>query len=156
MAGFRRSFRRPSGASPRRRAVPHPSRGLRRLPLALLAIPAIGAVALAFAAFTEPARIAGRIGAETAAVRVVDGDTLVVAGVRVRIANLDCAERDTAEGQAASRAAGRILRDGARVACDLPGRRSYNREVGTCAIDGADFGRSMVRGGHCGRWTARD
>ncbi|MBP1804380.1 hypothetical protein [Rubellimicrobium aerolatum] len=64
---------------------------------------------------------------------VRDGDTLEVAGVPVRIANLDCAELGTSDGESA-----RLFlfdpADGQTLACDLEGRRSYDREVGTCAI----------------------
>ena len=97
-----------------------------------------------------------RIASPTADARVVDGDTLVVRGFRVRIANLDCAERHTMEGRSASRTAGLILRAGAQVECHLTGRKSYDREIGRCAIDGEDFGRSMVDGGHCGWWSPFD
>jgi endonuclease YncB( thermonuclease family) len=58
--------------------------------------------------------------------RVRDGDTLVVGLVPVRIANLDCAERGTPEGDAASTYV-RQLVDGAQIRCSLEGRMSYDR-----------------------------
>ncbi len=84
---------------------------------------------------------------------VRDGDTIEVAGTPVRIANLDCAEMDTAEGQSA----GLFMRDlvrGQTVACDLEGRMSHDREVGTCALaeTGEDLGEILIGEGVCGRW----
>jgi endonuclease YncB( thermonuclease family) len=84
---------------------------------------------------------------------VRDGDTIEVAGVPVRIANLDCAELDTEEGQSA----GLFMRDlvrGQTVTCDLEGRMSHDREVGTCALanTGEDLGEILIGEGVCGRW----
>ena len=74
---------------------------------------------------------------------VRDGDIVEVAGTPVRIANLDCAEWGSAEGSAAS-ARMRALVDGQDVVCRPTGRRSYDREVGTCALasSGEDLGWS--------------
>lgn len=82
-----------------------------------------------------------------------DGDTIEVAGVAVRIANLDCAARDTRAGQEAL-AAMRDLVAGQEVACALEGRRSYDREVGTCALGltGEDLGERLIADGSCERW----
>jgi hypothetical protein len=81
--------------------------------------------------------------------RVRDGDTIEVAGVAVRFANVDCAERGTVAGDAATRAM-RELADGRQVRCDLIGRRSYDREIGTCyLLDGRDLGGALVSRGLC-------
>ncbi|MGR3322135.1 MAG: thermonuclease family protein [Pseudooceanicola sp.] len=83
---------------------------------------------------------------------VRDGDTIEVAGVPVRIANLDCAERGTAAGRRAT-ARMRGLVSGQRLTCDLEGRMSEDREVGVCALPGGqDIGAVMIRDGYCGRW----
>ncbi len=84
---------------------------------------------------------------------VRDGDTVELGDVAVRIANLDCAERDTAEGQAAS-VRMRELVAGREVTCELEGRRSYDREVGTCALasSGEDLGETLIAEGTCERW----
>ena len=82
---------------------------------------------------------------------VRDGDTIEVRGVPVRLSTLDCAESGTAAGERATRAM-RALTRGKVAACSLEGRRSYDREIGDCAIDGVDLGASMIRGGYCERW----
>jgi endonuclease YncB( thermonuclease family) len=42
---------------------------------------------------------------------------------------------------------------GKMVSCDLTGRRSYDRVVGTCSLqDGTDFTRQTIREGYCERW----
>ena len=81
--------------------------------------------------------------------RVRDGDTIEVAGVAVRFADVNCAERGTVAGDAATRAM-RELADGRQVRCELIGRRSYDREVGTCYLaDGRDLGGVLVSRGLC-------
>lgn len=81
--------------------------------------------------------------------RVRDGDTIEVAGVPVRFARVDCAERGTVAGDAATRAM-RELASGRQVQCSLIGRRSYDREIGTCYLpDGADLGAVLVSRGLC-------
>ncbi|WP_141102008.1 thermonuclease family protein [Oceanicola sp. 22II-s10i] len=83
---------------------------------------------------------------------VRDGDTIEVSGVPVRIANLDCAERDTPAGRAATRRM-RALVGGGELNCRLEGRRSWDREVGTCALaDGRDIGEMLIADRTCARW----
>ncbi len=90
---------------------------------------------------------------EGAVTHVRDGDTIEVAGTPVRIANLDCAEGDTTQGQAAGRRMAGLVR-GEPVTCELEGRMSYDREVGTCALarTGQDLGEILIAEGTCGRW----
>lgn len=84
--------------------------------------------------------------------RVRDGDTLVVGLIPIRIANLDCAESGTSSGDRATRRA-KELASGETLTCRLEGRRSYDREVGTCALsDGRDFGAVLIQEGYCRRW----
>ena len=84
--------------------------------------------------------------------RVRDGDTIEVAGVPIRFAHVDCAERGTAAGDAATRAM-RELASGRQVQCSLIGRRSYDREIGTCYLpDGRDLGAVLVARGLCAWW----
>ena len=84
---------------------------------------------------------------------VRDGDTIEVGGTPVRLANLDCAERNTVAGDRATRRM-RELASGERVACSLEGRMSYDREVGTCQLvaTGQDLGRVLIGEGTCGQW----
>ncbi len=90
-----------------------------------------------------------------AVTHVRDGDTVELGGVAVRIANLDCAERDRAAGRAAS-VRMRELVAGQEVTCELEGRRSYDREVGTCALasSGEDLGERLIAEGTCERWRS--
>ncbi len=99
------------------------------------------------------AEAGGRLAGAVTQVR--DGDTVEVGDVVVRIANLDCAERDTAEGRTAS-ARMRELVAGQEVVCELEGRRSYDREVGTCALvsSGEDLGEVLIAKGTCERWRS--
>lgn len=84
--------------------------------------------------------------------RVRDGDTIVVGLIPIRIANLDCSEKGTRAGDAATRRAKELVVSGP-MTCRLEGRRSYDREVGLCALpDGRDFGQVLIAEGFCGRW----
>lgn len=83
---------------------------------------------------------------------VRDADTIEVAGIPVRIANLDCAERGTAAGDRATERMRQLVRLGPLL-CHLEGRQSYDREVGTCQLtDGRDVGEILINERQCGRW----
>lgn len=83
---------------------------------------------------------------------VRDGDTIEVGGTPIRIAALDCAEKGTAQGNAATRRM-RQLVSGERLDCSLTGRRSYDRQVGSCRLaDGRDIAAIMISEGACRRW----
>lgn len=95
---------------------------------------------------SQPGRLIDRV------TRVRDGDTIVVGLIPVRIANLDCAESGTYQGEVATQLA-KKLTSGATMTCDLEGRRSYDREVGVCTLpDGRDFGKVLIAAGACERW----
>ena len=88
-------------------------------------------------------RIAGTV------TRVRDGDTVEISGVPVRIANLDCAEKGTPDGERATRVMLRLASAGP-LACNLTGKRSHDREVGTCHLaDGRDIGNLLISEGVC-------
>lgn len=88
-----------------------------------------------------------------AVTRVRDGDTVVVGKTPIRIANLDCAERGTANGDRATRRAKELLA-GRSVTCALTGHQSYDREVGTCRLlDGRNLGAVLIGEGFCERWS---
>lgn len=83
--------------------------------------------------------------------RVIDGDTIVMYdGTRVRLAKLNCAERDTAKGKRATAKMRELVKRGT-VSCNLNGERSYNRMIGKCYVDGERLGTLMVQSGVC-RW----
>jgi endonuclease YncB( thermonuclease family) len=89
--------------------------------------------------------------------RIIDGDTLEVAGTRIRLFGIDAPElhqecRRTSGtvallypcGRDAKAALGRIIR-GASVSCQGKDRDRYGRTVATCTVAGRDIGREMVR-----------
>lgn len=83
---------------------------------------------------------------------VRDGDTIEVAGIPVRIANLDCEERGTAAGDRATKRMRQLVRLGP-FSCQLEGRQSHDRQVGTCRLaDGRDVGETLIKERRCGRW----
>lgn len=87
--------------------------------------------------------------------RIVDGDTLEVAGQRIRLWGIDAPER----GQTCGGRDGRIYecgRDAAavlaelargRVVCEPRERDRYGRIVAVCRTDAGDLGAAMVRRG---------
>lgn len=101
--------------------------------------------------------LAAPLGAETLAgvARVVDGDTLEVAGARIRLLGIDAPEKGQrctdAQGQAwdcggfATAALVRLVAPG--VICDGNERDRYKRLVATCRAGGADVGAALVEGG---------
>ncbi|WP_051201759.1 thermonuclease family protein [Paracoccus aminophilus] len=118
-----------------------------------------GALLLAFMAVERfPEHLAAL--PELTALRVIegpvshvrDGDTIEVAGTPVRFGSLDCAERGTAVGDAAT---GRVreLVAGQSLTCALNGRSSYDRSIGRCTLpDGRDLAAQMIREGLCQRY----
>ncbi|MGC9445661.1 thermonuclease family protein [Cereibacter johrii] len=84
--------------------------------------------------------------------RVRDGDTIKVDHVPIRFGSLDCAERDAPEGMAARRHMQELI-SGRRLVCDLNGRTSHDRKIGSCMLDdGRDLASIMIREGVCGRF----
>ncbi|MCY3754817.1 MAG: thermonuclease family protein [Alphaproteobacteria bacterium] len=95
---------------------------------------------------------AGTISGEA---RVIDGDTLAVAGRRIRLHGIDAPEtrqtclrhgRRWACGKAATRAMRRLVgRDPVR--CEVRARDRYGRSVAACFAAGRDLQRELVRQG---------
>lgn len=94
---------------------------------------------------TEANQISGTV------THVRDGDTIEIQGRALRIANLDCAKLGTAEGETA-KIWMRDLLEGAAVTCSLSGRKSYDRDVGTCRFGGTDLGEILINERVCPRW----
>ena len=103
----------------------------------------------------EPVPLTRAPGAVSGPARVVDGDTLDVGGVRVRLHGIDApesAQRCRAGGQywSCGREATRALAGrfrGNPVACDERDRDSYGRIVPVCRIAGSDRNAWMVTEG---------
>ncbi|WP_144182937.1 thermonuclease family protein [Elioraea rosea] len=96
------------------------------------------------------------IAAPAAEVRVVDGDTLRLGDVTVRMLGLDAPERgqpcQRADGTtfdcgeaAARQMASLVQRRGVR--CDVAGRDRYGRALGICHAEGIDLAEAMVSSG---------
>ena len=105
------------------------------------------------------AGIAGAQDSITGQARVIDGDTIVIHGLRIRLQGIDTPERyqrcrDAHDrvyrcGDTATEALRRAIGSSA-VRCDLEARRGrYERAIGTCyGWDGRDLNRMLVRHGH--------
>jgi endonuclease YncB( thermonuclease family) len=84
------------------------------------------------------------------ATKVVDGDTLWVAGVKIRLDGVDAPEMDTRAGQRARLGLYEIV-DGRQLVCHL-GDSSYDRRVGVCYLatgpqEGYDIGALLIADG---------
>jgi endonuclease YncB( thermonuclease family) len=95
-------------------------------------------------------------GIARAEVRVIDGDTLVLDGLRVRLAAIDAPEARQAcrdrQGQSwpcglAARAALAELVEGESVRCEARGQDRYGRTVARCLAGQKDLGAELVRRG---------
>lgn len=98
-------------------------------------------------------QVAGPADAETItgpASKVVDGDTLWVAGVKIRLDGVDAPEMDTDAGRRARLGLYEIV-DGRQLDCHLAGE-SYDRRVGVCTLstgpqEGYDIGALLIADG---------
>ncbi len=92
---------------------------------------------------------------------VIDGNTLEVAGERVRLYGIDAPELDQtcrwpnkviSCGRIAGTAAMDLIAGVDRVECETRGRDSSGQWIATCTADGFDIGRNMVHTG----WALAD
>jgi len=85
--------------------------------------------------------------------RVIDGDTIAVAGVTVRLKGVAAPEtpHSSSPGEPGGYEAKAFMEDlaGGRPAiCELTGERTWGRRrVGYCSVGGADLGEAIVRAG---------
>lgn len=87
--------------------------------------------------------------------RVVDGDTIDIAGTRIRLEGIDapeasqtCERRDGSKwpcGRAAAKALTELV--GSEVECARHGTDKYDRMLGLCSANGQDINRAMVKSG---------
>lgn len=102
------------------------------------------------------ADVAGSANGVSGRATVIDGDTLEIAGERIRLEGIDAPET----GQTCDRAwfgrwscgtaaatALKTLVGSRRVTCTPAGRDKYDRMLGWCAVDGQDLNALMVRKG---------
>jgi len=120
----------------------------------------VGAVIVAFLSLTPlrptVARSAHDAGALAGAARVIDGDTLDIAGERVRLEGIDAPEMGQSCGRssfgtwkcgvAAANRLAELVR-GHMVTCESRGYDKYGRMLGICFVDGQDINAQMVREG---------
>jgi endonuclease YncB( thermonuclease family) len=87
---------------------------------------------------------------------VVDGDTIDVAGERVRLFGIDAPERfqDCRDGAGRAYVCGRVatralagLIGGSRVTCTPVDRDRYDRDVALCSAGGRDLSEAMIVAG---------
>lgn len=78
------------------------------------------------------------------AVKVVDGDSLYVDGVHIRLQGLDAPEMPTHQGKAAKAAMQNLVK-GQNVRCELTGDTSYDRKIATCYVGNVDLTDAMIR-----------
>ena len=88
--------------------------------------------------------------------RVVDGDTIDVAGFRVRLHGIAAPERSEPGGAEATAALRQVIA-GQVVRCGVTGEQTHGREVGTCWIGAQDIAAAVVAAGRardCPRFSA--
>ena len=78
--------------------------------------------------------------------RVVNGDTLAVAGNRVRLKGVAAPELRQARRRGGASLRGRAGR-GPTVVCDLTGERSHGHRVGWCHRDGRKVAEALIKAG---------
>jgi endonuclease YncB( thermonuclease family) len=125
-------------------------RYFRRPSTALMAFGVVALVAIGAAVFRPAAApISGRAD-------VIDGDTLRIGAVRVRLTGLDAPEIDQTCTDASGRdwGCGREakayladLADKRLISCRPSGRDRYGRTLAKCAADAADLGAAIVTAG---------
>lgn len=77
---------------------------------------------------------------------VLDGDTIMVEGIRVRLIGIDAEELIEPHGLDAKRHM-QVLVNGSTIICKLTGERSYERYIGRCYRNSDDLAVAMVSQG---------
>ena len=88
--------------------------------------------------------------------RVIDGDTLEIGGIRIRLNGVAAPERNELGGAEAT-ATMKQMTSGKTVRCSLTGKKTYKREVGTCWVGTLDLGAALIAAGKardCHRYSA--
>ena len=110
-----------------------------------LVLRALAGIALFVAAGGTP--VIDTIEAASDHSRARDADTIVVAGLPVRLKGVAAPEGRPAASTGAEHF-GRLLRASKRVRCDLTAERTYDRRVGRCSFDGEDIQRALIADGY--------
>lgn len=80
--------------------------------------------------------------------RTIDGDTIEIGGVSIRLKGIAAPERDEPGGAEATEAMRRMIGN-QEVRCELTGERTQNRAVGYCSAGGQDLNGAMVLRNAC-------
>ncbi len=93
---------------------------------------------------------------------VIDGDTIAIKRIKIRLAGIDAPELDQPWGQKSKWEMVKICK-GKTIHVELTGETSYDRLVGTCYLpDGTDIGAELIKaglaldGGHFSKGKYRD
>lgn len=125
------------------------------IPLAIVAVIAINPPTWVEATISDRGWIKDITYSESAisnpVTQVLYGGTVEVLGTPIRLSKLDCAEWDTAAGRTATARMQELAKSGT-FTCQLHGRRSYDRKIGECEVNGRDVSDTMIAEGYCRRW----
>lgn len=78
---------------------------------------------------------------------IIDGDTIKIKGVKIRLAGIDAPELNMPWGQKSKWTMVDICK-GQTIVAELDGERSHDRLVGTCFLpDGRDIGAEIIKRG---------
>jgi endonuclease YncB( thermonuclease family) len=84
---------------------------------------------------------------------VIDGDTIVISGTRIRLAGIDAPEMDQPWGKKAKFAMIALCK-GKIITAELQGELSYDRIVAKCFLpDGTDLSAALVEQGLALDWA---
>ena len=87
--------------------------------------------------------------------RVIDGDTLWVGRIKIRLNGIDAPERGHPRYRAATQTLQKLV-TGKTVICRLNGEKAYDRDVGVCYVGKYDLAASVIASGNaldCARYS---
>ncbi len=83
---------------------------------------------------------------------MIDGDTIAISGVKIRLAGIDAPEMDHPYGKKAKFAM-MAMCNGQTITARFEGTLSHDRSVATCYLpDGRDLGAELVKAGLAIDW----
>lgn len=116
--------------------------------VSLLAVVALFCMSTVSPVDAQPREIKGRV-------QVVDGDTLSLGRIKVRLNGIDAPERGQPRFAAATRALQEVTA-GQVVTCRLNGEKSYDRHIGSCFVGSVDVAAVVIASGNaldCARYS---
>lgn len=114
--------------------------------------PALWSIAITFAVFYFLSIMLYETSDTTRADFVIDGDTFVTGEDKhIRIADVDCAESHTPEGEEATQYLTNTI-EGQHVQIQKIGTGKYGRTIAQVYIDGRNVGQLLIGRPECRRW----